>query len=59
MAIDIENTCIKDTCISSIYNMDILIRYFKIDDIYIRGICDKDIFIRSVEPKTLVRLKVI
>ena len=59
VAFDIENTCVRDICISNTYTMGTWIGYADIESACTGGIYITNVFVRSVEPRILVGLGVI
>ncbi len=58
MAVDIEITCVRDTCIGSTCPLDTWIRYAGVGGAYTRGICAKSASVGGVEPRVLAGLGV-
>lgn len=56
---DIGSTSIKDTFIGGIYIIATWIRYAGIKGTYTRDICTRSALVRDIEPKALIRLRII
>lgn len=57
MTTSIKNIChANNIYIANIYTIDIQIKYAGIGDIYIKGICARNILVRGIKPKIFTRL---